>query len=116
MSIAPAHSAAFYSEVALSGIVWGIRDSNGYPAPVNNDGKRAMPFWSSESRALAVIQNVPAYRSFTPVAIEWQTFCERWVPGLTNDGLVMGINWSGSRATGFDVEPAVVKEGVEALG
>ena len=115
MSIAPAQATAFYREVAKSRIMWAIKDSGGFPAPVGNDGNRAMPFWSSESRALKIIQNVPAYRDFTPVAIEWQVFCERWVPGLTNDGLVVGVNWSGDQATGFDIAPAVVQENVEAL-
>ncbi|WP_354191718.1 hypothetical protein [Arthrobacter sp. UYCu712] len=27
------------------------------------------------------------------------------MPGLERDGLRVGLNWSGDRATGFDVEP-----------
>ncbi len=115
MSIVAAHAAEFYREVAESSIVWGIRDSGGFPAPVASGGNRAMPFWSSESRALAVIHSVPAYKGFTPVAIEWAVFCHRWVPGLTNDGLLAGVNWSGARASGFDLEPSDVQRNVEAL-
>lgn len=113
MGIAAAHASAFYREVAKSGVVWGIRDSAGFPAPMNADGVRAMPFWSSESRALHTIQNVPAYSGFTPVAIEWSTFCERWVPGLTTDGLLVGINWSGKLASGFDIQPLDLQRNVE---
>jgi hypothetical protein len=115
MSIVTAHAAEFYREVAESSIVWGIKDSGGFPAPVATGGNRAMPFWSSESRALAVIHSVPAYKGFTPVAIEWSVFCHRWVPGLTNDGLLAGVNWSGVRASGFDLEPSDVQRNVEAL-
>ena len=48
------------------------------------------------------------------VEIEWTTFCERWVPGLEKDGLLVGVNWSGDRATGFDVKPRDVVANVEA--
>jgi hypothetical protein len=29
-------------------------------------------------------------------------------------GLLVGLNWSGPKATGYDVEPQMVKEAVEA--
>lgn len=76
MGIAATHASVFYREVANSEVVWGIRDSTGFPAPMYADGVRAMPFWSSESRAFHTIQNVPAYNGFTPLAIEWSTFVE----------------------------------------
>lgn|SRR5690554_4825731 len=115
MSIAAAHVSEFYREVASSDIVWGIRDSAGFPAPRGTGGARAMPFWSSESRALNIIQNVPAYSGFTPVAIEWSTFCERWIPGLSKDGLLIGLNWSGKSARGFDIQSLNLQHNVEAL-
>lgn len=115
MSIAAIHSAAFYREVAESLIIWAIQDEGGFPAPLLVNGKRSMPFWSSESRALKIIQSAPAYSSFTPVAIPWSLFCERWVPGLTKDGLLAGVNWSGTKAMGYDVEPTEIQRNVEAL-
>ena len=115
MTISAAHASEFYREVAESGVVWGIKDSGGFPAPYGSDGSRAMPFWSSELRALKVIQNVSAYNDFEPVAIEWSVFCERWVPGLNHDGLFAGVNWSGSSAKGFDVFPTNSQRNVEAL-
>ncbi len=115
MSIAAAHASEFYREIAKSGLIWGIKDNDGFPAPKGADGARAMPFWSSESRALKIIQNVPAYIGFTPVAIEWSVFCERWIPGLTQDGLLVGINWSGQAASGYDIPPLNVQRNIEAL-
>jgi hypothetical protein len=115
MSIAAPHVAAFYREVAASRVVWAIQDSGGFPAPHGNGGRRAMPFWSSESRALKIIENVGAYSGFKPVPIQWQAFCDRWVPGLTRDGFRVGINWAGPRATGYDVEPIEVKRNIEVL-
>ena len=72
-----------------------------------------MPFWSSESRAQRVIENVPAYSAFSPFSIPWEEFCERWILGLAKDGLLIGVNWSGSRATGFDMEPGELQRNVD---
>ena len=113
MSVAAAHASAFYSEVARSGIVWAIRDQQGYPAPAGSGGARAMPFWSLQSRADKVIESVPDYAGFVPVSILWQEFCDHWIPGLVADGLLVGLNWSGVRATGYDVPPADVGRGVD---
>ncbi len=105
---------AFYREVAAARALWTIRDHEGYPAPIGSSGKRAMPFWSSESRALTAIRRVGAYKEFVPVRIEWDSFCSRWLPGLLQDKILAGINWSGSRGTGYDVDPRELQENVEA--
>ena len=65
-----------------------------------------MPFWSSENRATSIIKTVPAYGEFTPEPIPLSVFIERWLPGLQKDGLCCGLNWSGARATGYDLSPA----------
>jgi len=98
----------FYREVASTGSAWTIRDSAGFPAPKNSDGRRAQPFWSSRSRAERVIATVPAYAGFSVVEIAWKDLCERWLPGLTKDGILVGVNWTGSRATGYDIDAADV--------
>jgi hypothetical protein len=41
-----------------------------------------------------------------PVEIELAAWRERWLPGLQRDRLLVGLNWSGERATGYDVDPA----------
>lgn len=106
---------AFYREVAAIKTLWTVEDDVGYPAPKTAEGRRAQPFWSSQSRAAKVVAEVPAYATFSPVAIPWDKFCETWVPGLTQDGLLVGVNWSGPRATGFDMEPEELKRNVQAL-
>lgn len=37
------------------------------------------------------------------------------MPGLSQDGLLAGVNWTGARATGFDIQPSELRENVEAL-
>ena len=107
MTIAGINAAEFYREATREGRVWTIRDAGGFPAP-QGDGARAMPFWSSRARVERVIERVPAYRDFDPFEIDLAGFMGRWLPGLDRDGLKVGVNWSGDRAMGYDVEPKSV--------
>ncbi len=114
MPISSAHAAVFYQEVARNRRLSAIRDKEGFPAPKNRDGKRAAPFWSSRSRAEKIIATVPAYFGFVPFELTLDEFLARWVPGLTKDGVLVGVNWSGASATGFDVEPDRVVANIHA--
>jgi hypothetical protein len=96
-------------------MVWTVEDDGGYPAPMTSSGHRAQPFWSSQSRAERIIKTVAAYRGFRPSAISWTEFADKWVPGLEADGLLVGVNWSGAHATGFDLQPSRVRESVAAM-
>jgi hypothetical protein len=114
MSNASSQAWAFYREVAQTRAVWTARDDGGYPAPMTASGQRAMPFWSSRSRVERVIKNVAAYASFRPEQVTWEEFCGTWVPDLEADGTLVGVNWSGKRAVGYDLPPRRVVECVEA--
>jgi ABC-type phosphate/phosphonate transport system substrate-binding protein len=113
MSQAGSQAWAFYREVAEKRVVWTVRDAGGFPAPKNSSGERAQPFWSSRSRVEKIIATVPAYANFEPYEISWEYFCAKWVPGLTEDGLLVGVNWSGPRAKGYDLEPGKLQEYVQ---
>lgn len=73
-----------------------------------------MPFWSLRSRAERIVAAVPAYAGFEPTEIPLDVFRSRWLPGLERDGLRVGINWAGARATGYDVGAGEVEEGLAA--
>jgi hypothetical protein len=103
----------FYKDVAKTQKVWTIRDSEGYPAPLTSSGKRAQPFWSSFSRAQAIIKTVAAYAGFEPVELSWTEFRDVWLPELENDGFLVGINWSGKNATGYDLDAKSIREAIE---
>jgi hypothetical protein len=98
-------SAAWRADVRATGVVWTVEDDEGVPAPENADGRRAMPFWSTQSRVENIIASVPAYAGFRPRKLSLDEFRERWLGGLEQDGLLVGINWSGGSVTGYDVEP-----------
>ncbi len=106
MSISAVHAGAFVSEALAADKVWGIRDEAGFPTSTNASGEIAMPFWSSEGRAKKITESVSAYGGFEPTPIELTAFVERWLPGLEKDGLCCGLNWSGERATGYDLKPS----------
>ena len=101
MSQAASQAAAFYRDVANTGRLWTIEDEGGYPSPMTQEGKRAMPFWSSLARARKIVRTVPAYSGFTPVEFSWEQFKNEWLPELQSEGQLVGVNWSGARATGY---------------
>jgi hypothetical protein len=113
VSTSAAHADAFYREVIEHGTVWSIKDSDGFPAPQTSDG-RSMPFWSLKSRAERVVGNVPAYSDFEVVPIPLVEWRERWLPDLGRDGVRAGLNWSGTSATGYDVDPEVAERNLAA--
>ena len=115
MSQAGSQAWAFYRDVAKQRKVWTIRDDAGFPTSTTRDGKTAMPFWSSLSRVKKIISTVPAYAGFKPYELSWDDFCKAWVPGLTKDGLLVGVNWSGKKAIGYDMEPKRLQDNVEAV-
>jgi hypothetical protein len=113
MSQSASQAAAFYRDVAAGRRLWTIKDDGGFPVPLTSGGVRAQPFWSSLSRVERIIQTVPAYAGFRPHELSWEVFRDRWIPGMTRDGLRVGVNWSGASATGYDLEPAAVQRAVE---
>jgi len=113
VSVAGTNATDFYREATSEGRVWTVRDAAGFPAP-QGDGGRAMPFWSSRERVERVIARVPAYQAFDPFDMDLAAFTSRWLPGLDRDGLKVGLNWSGDRALGYDVEPNSVLAGLKA--
>jgi hypothetical protein len=73
-----------------------------------------MPFWSSRKRVEKIIETVAAYAGFQPVEITLDEFLAAWLTSLEKDGLRVGLNWSGPRARGYDLEPAVVRVALDA--
>ena len=109
MSLSGAHKAAFRREVAQEGRVFAIRDGGGYPAPAGAGGHRSVPFWSKPTRAQRVVGQVAAYQGFEIVPFPVDEWLQGWLSSLDRDGLFVGLNWAGTRATGFDMTPAQVR-------
>jgi hypothetical protein len=114
MTHSASQAAAWRTDVRATGRVWTVEDDDGIPAPINADGRRAMPFWSTRSRVEKIIASVPAYAGFRPFELTVDEFGTRWLEDLERDGLLVGINWSGAAVTGYDVEPAEVRDWLAA--
>lgn len=112
MTVSAAQADAFYTEVLREGRVWVIHDSGGLPAPRTPD-ERAAPIWSLRSRANKA-SNVDAYAAFEAVELPLDEGRTRWLPGLANDGFLVGPNWSGAIATGYDLTPEQVERNLAA--
>lgn len=113
MGASASNWAAFARDVAHTGLVWTLSDDVGYPATKNAAGQRVQPFWSSASRVAKIIKTVPAYAGFHPEEMSWSAFRDEFLPGLERDGMLIGVNWSGPRATGYEVTPQEVRARVE---
>ncbi|WP_459788584.1 DUF2750 domain-containing protein [Alteriqipengyuania sp. 357] len=101
MSLSGAQVAVFVEEAKKNRSVWAVRDDGGYPAPKNAEGERAMPFWSTKGRAQKIIETVPAYGGLELDEIDLEDWLDKWLPDLQKDGLKVGLNWYGKRATGW---------------
>ena len=106
MSQAASQYAAFWRDVKKNRRVWTVKDGGGFPAPKTRTGQRAMPFWSTLSRVQRIVRTVPAYAGFIPHEISWEEFRDYWLKELVADGYLVGVNWSGPRAIGYDMAPA----------
>lgn len=66
-----------------------------------------MPFWSSKSRVDRIIKNVPAYQNFEPVEVDLTEFYDHWLQELKSEKQLVGVNWSGKNAVGYDLDPEI---------
>ena len=108
MSLSGPHRAAFRREATREWRVFSLRDQKGYPLPRAADGTRTLPFWSKASRVYRVIDAVAVYRRFEVVSVEMDDWLDVWLPDLRDRGLLVGVNWAGERATGYDMPPETV--------
>lgn len=116
MSVSAAQADAFYREALRDQFVYTVFDDGGYPAPFGSSGPRAMPFWSKRSRAQRIIDNVPAYSTFEVEEIPLERWRNEWLPDLERDNLLVGLNWSGKRATGYDISTSDLLRNLDAWG
>jgi uncharacterized protein DUF2750 len=110
VSVAAAQAEAFRREVRRDRIVWTVVEEGSFIAPHKPDGSRVMPFWSLRSRAQRVIENVAAYQGLGLRKFELSEFLDVWLPWLREEKILVGINWSGELAVGYDVRADVVAE------
>lgn len=113
---APLQASAFYAESCRAREVWTVQDATGFLVPEDGRGKRAMPFWSSRARLDEVLRQVSGFRGCQATAVPLADWRAQWLTGMARDGLLVGLNWSGSAVSGFAVTPSDVETNLVARG
>jgi hypothetical protein len=107
---------AFCREVLVSGEVFLIEHERNGPVDWPLAGtQHARPIWSSHRRVVRMLEGPLAARGLVIVASSWEHFCERIAPETELAGLLIGLNWSGPRARGYNLPPADVIARVDAV-
>jgi len=109
------HARAFYREVAVSEEIYGLEfdDGDGTPLwPLTGD-RNARPFWSSFRRVNEMLEGPLARKRLRIVAYTWHGFTTGIAPDLEAEGVLVGVNWHGPRAKGYNMKPADVVAAVE---
>ncbi len=116
MSQSASQAAAFYRDVAEHGKVWVLGDGEGNVAITKtSDGDEVTPVWSSESRLRKTLPRLDeGFQQDEPTEMSWDDFCDLYVEEFDADGVLLGINWSGENATGYDIPAKEVVANVEA--
>jgi|APFre7841882724_1041349.scaffolds.fasta_scaffold16944_4 hypothetical protein len=102
----------FLARVQETGLVWGLMGEDGWAACESGEyeGEIVFPFWSEEADAR--LHCVDEWAAYVPSSIQLETFCEHWLSGMDDDGILVGTNWD-AELTGLETEPL---ELAEALG
>jgi hypothetical protein len=65
-------------------------------------GAEVMPFWSSQELAKQVQSDHEEYRDFKIARVDFDQFFHSLLPEMAEQGVLIGLNWSGRELIGFD--------------
>ena len=99
----------FIQSVMESGEVWGLESAEGWCVS-GEEGKESMPFWSDRELAAACAKD--EWSGYQPVSIPLEEFLEDWLPGMAEDGVVVGTNWNADLG-GVESKPLALKQELE---
>jgi len=98
----------FIKKVCETGTVYGLKNIEGFATSASNDFENEdgalglICFWSE--RALAKFCAKDEWLEYIPTEILLESFIENWCIGMSNDGLIVGINFD-QNLFGFEIEP-----------
>jgi hypothetical protein len=101
MSVAALQYSKFCSEVAETGRAFTfLEDSSFLVYPVN--GTEVVPFWSSRTRLVRISKAHPKYARYQICEFPMENLLSSMTQ-LQSEGILVGVNWSGPKLTGFNV-------------
>ncbi len=94
----------FVEKVRETGEVWGLRieDSWAYCPSNEYEDTDVLVFWSDRASAQSHVQG--EWSEHKPESIPLDEFIENWLPGMDEDGMLVGPNWDAD-LRGLEVEP-----------
>ena len=94
----------FVTRVAESETVWGINIGTGFASADSHDGSGTpvIMFWSD--RAYALRAQKPSFPDATVDSIPLLDLLFRWLPGMDQDCVLAGTNWTADLA-GLETKP-----------
>ncbi len=109
-----AQARAFYREVAKGRGVWTIGDARSLLTVEVTGGVRVLPLWSSRYRAEMIVATVAGYAEAKVLGASWDSFVSDTVPSLEESGTLVGPNWGGANASGYEMPAGRLVELVRA--
>jgi hypothetical protein len=102
----------FIIECVESGIVWGLESDEGWATcpSVTDESIDVMPFFSS--RIFAAELCCEEWETYEPRALDIEEFLDDWLPGLHEDVILVGMNWT-SDMNGVEEQPLDLAEALE---
>lgn len=103
-----ANLALFIKETTENKVVWGLmNEEDGWLSCDSTEFEETevMPFWSSKQEAK--LHNVEEWADFIVTEIPLDVFVEEWLKTLSEDGVLLGLNWN-SQLEGKELEPIEV--------
>jgi hypothetical protein len=103
----------FIEQVRKSGQAWALQSEEGWLIvdSVEFEDTDVMPLWSDE--AYARVHCVGEWAHFKPVAIGVDELIADWLPGMDEDGTLVGPNWNAD-LEGLEFEAIEIAERLSA--
>jgi hypothetical protein len=100
----------FVKRVADWGEVWSLKGTDGWVLSGDSTGKEVAMFWPFREYAELCIKD--EWSETIPTKIKLAAFLDRWLPGLSEDGLLVGVfpNLAGQAAV---IDPLILKRHLE---
>lgn len=92
--------------------VYYLANEDGVANSISNDDDETvvLPFWSDRAYASRAAKTFDD--EFTPTQIPLFDFLYRWLPGMSEDGVLAGTNWDG-HLIGTEIDPFDLRTQIE---
>ena len=102
MSVSAAQATTFYEQAVRDGRVFTFEAPDGLLVFLIRDVE-VVPFWSSRGRLDKIQKEKPKYASYGIQETPFDEFYSKTLPWLEEQGIHIGVNWSGESLTGYDL-------------